>query len=76
MHTVLQYRGRPIAITKDGFGWHVQTRRRVVSRPVLVDALEEALPTLSRPERDRLTVVLLEQAAAQAKRTRHLPALG
>lgn len=70
MHTSFEYRGRRMAITKDRFGWHVQTPRRVVSRRLLVDALEEALPESSRPERDRLTVVLLEGAAKAAARTK------
>jgi hypothetical protein len=66
MHTVFKYRGRRIAVTKDGFGWHVQTRTRVVSRPLLIDALEEALPRLPRSERDRLTVVLFERATRKS----------
>jgi hypothetical protein len=74
VHTSFRYRGVRVAITKDGLGWHVQTSRTVVTRHLLVEALEVALPRLSRPERDRLTAVLLTRAAKPASRLNSLTA--
>jgi hypothetical protein len=72
MHTLLEHRGRKIAVTNDALGWHVQAFGKVVSRRLLVDALEVALPSLSQPERDRLTVALLERAIKAAERMKSL----